>query len=80
MDHWIVQFGTVFMAFFAIMNPVANTPVFLGVTEELDEAVTDAQFLSSFERFRLPDVEDALVTVFETVALMMNSAPSFASF
>jgi len=37
-DHWVVQFGSVFMAFFAIMNPVANTPVFLGVTRELDEA------------------------------------------
>jgi len=37
-DHWVVQFGSVFMAFFAIMNPVANTPVFLGVTGELDEA------------------------------------------
>ncbi len=38
MENWLVQFGSVFMAFFAIMNPVANTPVFLGVTGELDEA------------------------------------------
>ncbi len=29
---------TVFMAFFAIMNPIANTPVFLGLTAEEDQA------------------------------------------
>jgi len=28
--------GTVFMGFFAIMNPIANTPIFLGLTSELD--------------------------------------------
>ena len=32
-------FGTVFMGFFAIMNPIANTPVFLGLTAE-DNAAT----------------------------------------
>ena len=32
-----VHFGTVFMAFFAIMNPVANAALFLGLTEELDQ-------------------------------------------
>lgn len=32
--HELVLFtGTVFMGFFAIMNPVANTPVFLGLTD-----------------------------------------------
>jgi len=34
----LVHFSTVFMAFFAIMNPVANAPVFVGLTEGLDEA------------------------------------------
>ena len=29
-------FGTVFAAFFAIMNPFANTPVFVGLTEDMD--------------------------------------------
>ena len=31
-DVW-QQFGTVFAGFFAIMNPLANMPVFLGLTE-----------------------------------------------
>ena len=29
---------TVFIGFFAIMNPIANTPIFLGLTEDEDEA------------------------------------------
>ncbi|MGH0029337.1 MAG: MarC family protein, partial [Myxococcota bacterium] len=33
-----VHFTTVLMAFFAIMNPIANTPLFLGLTEGLDGA------------------------------------------
>jgi multiple antibiotic resistance protein len=28
---------TVFMAFFAIMNPIANIPIFVQLTEGLDE-------------------------------------------
>ena len=36
MTHPAVHFSTVLMAFFAIMNPVANTPIFLGLTEGLD--------------------------------------------
>ncbi len=28
---------TVFMGFFAIMNPIANTPIFLGLTEGIDK-------------------------------------------
>ena len=28
--------GTVFMGFFAIMNPIANTSIFLGLTSEID--------------------------------------------
>jgi multiple antibiotic resistance protein len=38
MEHPAVHFTTALMAFFAIMNPVANTPVFLGVTADLDAA------------------------------------------
>jgi multiple antibiotic resistance protein len=33
-------FGTAFAAFFAIMNPVANTPIFLGLTEGMDARTT----------------------------------------
>ncbi|MCP5306210.1 MAG: MarC family protein [Chromatiaceae bacterium] len=31
-----VHFLTVFVAFFAVMNPIANAPLFLGLTNELD--------------------------------------------
>lgn len=33
MHELVLYTGTVFMGFFAIMNPVANTPVFLGLTD-----------------------------------------------
>ncbi len=33
-DSFINHAFTVFMGFFAIMNPIANTPVFLGLTAE----------------------------------------------
>lgn len=36
MEQPAVHFATVLAAFFAIMNPVANAPVFLGLTSELD--------------------------------------------
>ncbi len=36
MTHPAVHLTTVLMAFFAIMNPVANAPIFLGLTEALD--------------------------------------------
>ena len=39
-DH-VLHVLTVFMGFFAIMNPIANTPIFLGLTEgELDKAIS----------------------------------------
>lgn len=38
MDSFTVHFVTVFMAFFAIMNPLASTPIFLEVTRESDPA------------------------------------------
>jgi len=33
MENLITYALTVFMSFFAIMNPIANTPIFLGLTE-----------------------------------------------
>lgn len=33
----VIHFLTVLMAFFAIMNPIANAPLFLSLTEEFDE-------------------------------------------
>lgn len=38
MDHPTIHFATVFMAFFAIMNPIANAPLFLALTDGLDNA------------------------------------------
>lgn len=32
LKHFLGHLASVFMAFFAIMNPIANTPVFLGLT------------------------------------------------
>jgi multiple antibiotic resistance protein len=36
LDHFHL-FATVFAGFFAIMNPLANTPIFLGLTSDADE-------------------------------------------
>ncbi len=39
--HDIMLFmGTVIMGFFAIMNPVANTPIFMGLTSTIDDRKT----------------------------------------
>jgi multiple antibiotic resistance protein len=38
MDQSTIHFATVFMAFFAIMNPIANAPLFLALTDGLDDA------------------------------------------
>ena len=38
MHELVLYAGTVFMGFFAIMNPLANTPVFLGLTDGDDRA------------------------------------------
>ena len=38
MSHSPAEFGTIVLAFFAIMNPVANTPIFLALTDDLDAA------------------------------------------
>ena len=42
MDHPVIHFSTIVMAFFAIMNPIANAPVFIGMTAELDAATRRA--------------------------------------
>jgi multiple antibiotic resistance protein len=42
MHQLILYAGTVFMGFFAIMNPLANTPVFLGLTAEDDSQTRKA--------------------------------------
>lgn len=38
MTEYFTYALTVFTGFFAIMNPIANTPIFLGLTEDKDEA------------------------------------------
>jgi len=40
MHEQITFAGTVFMGFFAIMNPIANVPIFLGLTEDSDQKTT----------------------------------------
>ena len=40
MDTSLFEFiSKAFFGFFAIMNPVANTPIFVGLTEQLDPAM-----------------------------------------
>jgi multiple antibiotic resistance protein len=36
MDSGVVHFGTVLVAFFAIMNPIANAPAFVALTEGME--------------------------------------------
>jgi multiple antibiotic resistance protein len=40
MDHSATFFAAALASFFAIMNPVANTPLFLGLTQQMDEKTT----------------------------------------
>lgn len=40
MENMLVHALTVFMGFFAIMNPIANVPIFLGLTSGDDEQTT----------------------------------------
>ena len=40
MDISFAFLGTVFAAFFAMMNPLANTPIFLGLTSDMDARLT----------------------------------------
>jgi multiple antibiotic resistance protein len=47
MENMIVHTVTVFMGFFAIMNPIANVPVFLGLTRGDDRQTIKAVALRS---------------------------------
>jgi multiple antibiotic resistance protein len=47
MENMLVHAVTVFMGFFAIMNPIANVPIFLGLTSSDDEQTTAAVALRS---------------------------------
>lgn len=40
MKNDLIHAATVFMGFFAIMNPIANVPIFLGLTADDDHQVT----------------------------------------
>ncbi len=42
MESMFLHAATVFSGFFAIMNPIANVPIFLGLTSEDDDATTKA--------------------------------------
>ncbi len=42
MENIALHAATVFMGFFAIMNPIANVPVFLGLTSQDDSQTTRA--------------------------------------
>lgn len=42
MTDLVLHIVTVFMGFFAIMNPVANTPIFLSLTSDEDQTTTKA--------------------------------------
>ncbi len=47
MKSTLVHAATVFMGFFAIMNPIANVPIFLGLTGDDDAQTTAAVALRS---------------------------------
>ena len=47
MDSLLIHTATVFMGFFAIMNPIANVPIFLGLTADDDQPTTKAVALRS---------------------------------
>jgi len=47
MKSIMIHAATVFMGFFAIMNPIANVPIFLGLTDDDDEQTAAAVALKS---------------------------------
>ena len=47
MESMLLHTATVFMGFFAIMNPIANVPIFLGLTDDDDQQTTKAVALRS---------------------------------
>ncbi len=42
MNATMLHAATVFMGFFAIMNPIANVPIFIGLTSDDDLKTTSA--------------------------------------
>ena len=42
MNHPVVHAGTILMAFLAIMNPIANASLFVGMTQGIDVAISAA--------------------------------------
>jgi multiple antibiotic resistance protein len=47
MENTLLYAFTVFMGFFAIMNPIANVPIFLSLTNDIDEDTVAAVALRS---------------------------------
>jgi multiple antibiotic resistance protein len=47
MENMLIHAVTVFMGFFAIMNPIANVPIFLGLTSDDDKQTTATVALRS---------------------------------
>ena len=47
MENILLHAVTVFMGFFAIMNPIANVPIFLGLTSDDDKQTTATVALRS---------------------------------
>ncbi|MCW8347316.1 MarC family protein [Vibrio sp. ZSDZ65] len=58
MKDLIIHIITVFMGFFAIMNPIANTPIFLGLTGDEDRATT------KLIAFRAVTIAFVLISIF----------------
>ena len=57
MKELVVHAVTVFMGFFAIMNPIANIPIFLGLTNDDDrQTVKSIAFRSVFFAFVIVSV------------------------
>jgi len=42
MNDFLLHATTIFLGFFAIMNPIANVPIFLGLTEGEEQKTTEA--------------------------------------
>ena len=45
MSVLLIHATTVFMGFFAIMNPIANVPIFLSITANTDQTGTESRGL-----------------------------------
>jgi multiple antibiotic resistance protein len=65
MENILLHAVTVFMGFFAIMNPIANVPIFLGLTSGDDEQTTAAV------AFRSLTLAFIIVTLFSVAGKMI---------